>query len=693
LTNPRVILCGGVQPTGALPAGDVMSLNLHGGKDANVHLKLSDISSAMASNVPGVLVDLIELAAYVFAADQAVTRGSARDTGERWRRRYQFHVPVRNPALWSKPEVTDALIDVLSFLSDDDYSFSFSPLLKEQPIQLYLEIDDKSDLRAIEHVLLFSGGADSLAGAVQAALVDKKNVALISHRSAAKRVKKVDWLASKIAERAAPRVVKQIAVWATKDDSVGREFTQRSRSFLYASLATTVASMLGLDRINFYENGVTSINLPIASQVVGGRATRTTHPITMAGFAQLFSLILEKPFHVETPFLWKTKTEIMRVAKDNGCGDLLPTTVSCSRTVEATKLHTHCGRCSQCIDRRFGALAAGLTNDEDPEEMYKVDLLRGERPYGEDRAMAETFVQRAKKFNELDDINFFTQFPEANRVIRHVGLTADAAAQRVLDLHRRHGKEVMGVLADGLRANVEDFQAGRLPNSCLLVLPVPDSYRAVPAAKRFTDSVDPTARVAVPEQQTATPTDKGPAFLCEGATWRVSFENETGTVKDCTGMRYIARLLETPGREWHCAEMLAVDGGQPYTPPPVSAGDASDLKSIKDYRRRLDEIETEIMAAQNAGNPESVLALKEEGERIEKHLTAVTTRTGGARKASDDNEQARKAVGNAITRAMNAIDRAKQAPLWRHLKKNLNLGNFCSYQPEQPVTWHVKLAP
>ena len=27
----------------------------------------------------------------------------------------------------------------------------------------------------------------------------------------------------------------------------------------------------------------------------------------MAGFTQLFSLILEKPFHVETPFLWNVK--------------------------------------------------------------------------------------------------------------------------------------------------------------------------------------------------------------------------------------------------------------------------------------------------------------------------------------------------------------------------------------------------
>ena len=41
-------------------------------------------------------------------------------------------------------------------------------------------------------------------------------------------------------------------------------------------------------------------------------------------------------------------------------------------------MHSHCGCCSQCLDRRFGALAAGLGED-DPEEMYEVDLLTGAR--------------------------------------------------------------------------------------------------------------------------------------------------------------------------------------------------------------------------------------------------------------------------------------------------------------------------
>ncbi|MDA2915155.1 hypothetical protein MYX77_14610, partial [Acidobacteriia bacterium AH_259_A11_L15] len=80
-----------------------------------------------------------------------------------------------------------------------------------------------------------------------------------------------------------------IPVWINKDEALGREPTQRSRSFLYASLATAVAGVFGLRRIRFYENGVVSLNLPISAQVIGARATRSTHPKALKAFERLFS--------------------------------------------------------------------------------------------------------------------------------------------------------------------------------------------------------------------------------------------------------------------------------------------------------------------------------------------------------------------------------------------------------------------
>jgi hypothetical protein len=72
-------------------------------------------------------------------------------------------------------------------------------------------------------------------------------------------------------------------------EDLNREYTQRSRSFLYAALGATVAAMVGRDRIRFYENGVVSLNLPVSAQAIGARATRTTHPRVLNGFAELFT--------------------------------------------------------------------------------------------------------------------------------------------------------------------------------------------------------------------------------------------------------------------------------------------------------------------------------------------------------------------------------------------------------------------
>ncbi len=97
--------------------------------------------------------------------------------------------------------------------------------------------------------------------------------------------------------------------------------------------------MIGLNRIRFYENGVVSLNLPPAAQVVGARATRTTHPQVLNGFAKLFSSLAEKPFIVENPFLWKTKAEVVKLIGDAGCADLIKFSRSCTHTRDITKQH------------------------------------------------------------------------------------------------------------------------------------------------------------------------------------------------------------------------------------------------------------------------------------------------------------------------------------------------------------------
>src|SRR5262249_12989717 len=154
---------------------------------------------------------------------------------------------------------------------------------------------------------------------IQEAIIDRRKVLLINHRSTPKVTVRHQQLVGMLNDKIGERSPLHLPVRVNKGKQLTKETTQRSRSFLYAALGATFARMIGLDRLRFYENGVMSINLPLSAQVVGARATRTTHPRVLDGFSQLFTALCERPFKVENPFLWKTKTEIVRIIGDSGC--------------------------------------------------------------------------------------------------------------------------------------------------------------------------------------------------------------------------------------------------------------------------------------------------------------------------------------------------------------------------------------
>ena len=479
MSNDRVILCGGLIAPVGVRGKPAVQLDLQQ-PGANVTLKLLDISGRMTANMDPVLVDLLEIATYVYCADQASTRGgpTSQDFGESWRRQFAFHIPVREPDLWMSKPVRSALCDTLGFLSDDDYEFNFKKLRRQQPATGYLDFgqDTEAGFQA-EEVAMFSGGLDSLGGAVHEVVEGKRSVALVSHRSSAKIDSKQQHLVRELAARSSRKTL-HVPVWVNKEKALGREYTQRSRSFLFAALGAVVARLFDLWRLRFYENGVVSINLPISAQVVGGRATRTTHPKVLNGFSEIFSALFEKPFSVENPFRWKTKAEVVEVIRAGGCGDLVGHSVSCTHVWDMTTLHTHCGTCSQCIDRRFATLAAGCTDKEDPPEMYAVDLLRGERSPGHSRTMLESYVSTAKRVRTMTDSAFFGAFGEAHRVIRHVrGMSADGAAAEMLNLYLRHAAAVFKVITDAIATYASEITSGSVPSSCLLILALPEEYK------------------------------------------------------------------------------------------------------------------------------------------------------------------------------------------------------------------------
>lgn len=263
-------------------------LRLNIGKGRNdVHLRLEHLSQCLCVNLPGVAADLLEVAAYVYTADQAIKRGGPVEIeyGECWRRHFRFEVPVRCPHIWRSTLVKDVLAETLSFLSDDEYEFHFIKHRHPPPLGGYRFDELEPDI-GMEEIVLFSGGLDSLSGAVREVLQGRRNVVLVSHWSNAKIYARLRELVARLnnfitSGRYRPF---HVALAVNKGKALGQDFNQRIRSFLFTAVAAVVARVLGQSRVRIYENGPVSLNLPISPPVLGGRASRTTHPRVLKGF-------------------------------------------------------------------------------------------------------------------------------------------------------------------------------------------------------------------------------------------------------------------------------------------------------------------------------------------------------------------------------------------------------------------------
>src|SRR5438445_10272834 len=122
----RMVVCGGLQAPRGSPTDTLkLDVNASVGSPRKVNLHLGDLARPMADNIPAVLTDMLEIAAYVYCADQFTKRGSAQMTGmgADWRRKFCFQIPVRRHDIWNKSEVRNALTKMLGFVSEDEFDF------------------------------------------------------------------------------------------------------------------------------------------------------------------------------------------------------------------------------------------------------------------------------------------------------------------------------------------------------------------------------------------------------------------------------------------------------------------------------------------------------------------------------------------------------------------------------------------
>jgi hypothetical protein len=319
-------------------------------------------------------VDLLVLAAHIHAADTRISRST--ESQDSWTREIRLVIPVSNLDRWRS--VSGLLQRMLNFLTGDRWSFDF----RARPEGFAQFVAPKPLVVAeppFDCVSLFSGGLDSLIGAIDA-LEPGRNPLFVSHAGEGAVSAAQEILFRRLETQYPSRPFRRLRIWMNFPKELVKdvlaEDSTRGRSFLFFAAGAMAGSGLGRScRLLAPENGLIALNVPLDQLRLGSLSTRTTHPFYIARWNELLRE-LEIPVTIENPYWDKTKGEMVAACANQALlKRAIPESLSCgSPTKGRWKGHgtEHCGFCLPCLIRR-AAIKSGLSG-ADPTKYTLADL-------------------------------------------------------------------------------------------------------------------------------------------------------------------------------------------------------------------------------------------------------------------------------------------------------------------------------
>jgi 7-cyano-7-deazaguanine synthase in queuosine biosynthesis len=310
------------------------------------------------ANPHPVIRDLIRLAVAVYAADLRVPR---KRTDDRWTRDLTLYLPVSNVSLWSKAR--PGLLRLLNFLTGDHWDVKFREA--DNPVT-----PASAATNPVDAVCLFSGGLDSLVGAIDL-LAQGGRVALVSHHGLGDSTKSIQMRVVAALRQEFDDQIVHVPFYVHPDrgNTDEGDNTMRARSLLFMAMGIAVASVMETKpTLTVAENGLISLNVPLTGARTGSLSTRTTHPYYMELFRKLIaSLKIGVP--IDLPYRHLTKGEMLAQVKNKRTLDkTVSLTMSCSHPTVGRYAKTtpgnHCGYCVPCIIRLASLKAAGIADQE-----------------------------------------------------------------------------------------------------------------------------------------------------------------------------------------------------------------------------------------------------------------------------------------------------------------------------------------
>ncbi|MBX3025495.1 AAA family ATPase [bacterium] len=193
-------------------------------------------------------------------------------------------------------------------------------------------------------------------------------------------------------------------------------------------------------------------------------------------------------------------------------------------------------------------------------------------------------------------------------------------------------------------------------------------------------------------------------FRREGEYWTVGIGGDVVRLRDTSGLRYLAALLQQPSAEVHAlllagAEQgVAVETGGTEEAAARQAGlavdEAAGAHALLDeqaraaYRSQLGDLREQLAEAERFNDPARAEAVRREIDFLSRELARAVGLHGRARPGSTRAERARLNVTRAIRSAIRRIAAANR-DLGLYFDTTIRTGAFCAYHPDPrvPVRW------
>ncbi|HEX6233408.1 MAG TPA: hypothetical protein VFZ63_09785 [Jiangellaceae bacterium] len=188
---------------------------------------------------------------------------------------------------------------------------------------------------------------------------------------------------------------------------------------------------------------------------------------------------------------------------------------------------------------------------------------------------------------------------------------------------------------------------------------------------------------APPDQPLVEPDEAAAnAFIRQGDVWKVSFANRTAFARHTKGMSDLATLLSRPGQEVSAMDLAGAGAMVAGTGPVL------DERARAEYQQRIRELQAEVDDADRANDPYRAEQATLELDALVDELSSAYGLGGRSRATGETAERARTAVTWRIRAAIDRLN-AGHPELADHLRRSVQTGRFCRYDPPAEVSWKL----